>query len=541
VSPATLAAYDRGVNVGVIAGTNEPDVGESDVLEMGRPEHDRPRVPDIVRRRLTPRLPDGLYSWLATGGVVLVAAILRLIGLSHPPGKIFDETYYATEGATLFHHGIEWNLENDGPKYVVHPPLGKWIIGLGEWMFGENEFGWRIASVVAGVLSILIVVRIGRRLFRSTVLGCAAGLLMCLDGMHFVLSRSALLDIFLMLFVVAAFGCLVMDRDDRRRRWLRALDAGLDPTRSGPAGRPRLGVPVWRLAAGLMIGCGCAVKWSAIWYIPLFVVLVYFWEVSTRRSAGVPHPWRDAFLDEAGWAAAFVGLAVTAYLASWTGWFLSDNGWDRHYLQSQGHSEPPIIGALYNLYHYHQTAWDFHTTLTQKHTYQSWPWQWLLLARPVAFYYSGDGPCGAAQCSSEVLLLGTPLLWWSFLPALAGLTWFGISRRDWRAAAIGLCAAAGIVPWFWNELDSRTMFYFYALPAEPFLVLAVVYVLGAFIGPAPPRNQAAADRRLIGSVAAGVYFGLVALCFLYFYPIYTGEVITYTQWWARMFLGTRWV
>ena len=30
-----------------------------------------------------------------------------------------------------------------------------------------------------------------------------------------------------------------------------------------------------------------------------------------------------------------------------------------------------------------------------------------------------------------MLLLGTPILWWSFIPALAGLAWFGISRRDW--------------------------------------------------------------------------------------------------------------
>jgi dolichyl-phosphate-mannose-protein mannosyltransferase len=528
----------------VTAGVKEPEA-----LVMADPDGERDRVSGPLRDRLAQGLPADRYSWLATGLIVFVAGILRLVGIGHPPGKIFDEIYYATEGAELFQHGVEWRPETNTGDYVVHPPLGKWLIGLGEWVyaqlsgtpFGETETGWRISAAVAGMLSILIVVRIARRLFRSTVLGCAAGLLMALDGMHFVLSRSALLDIFLMLFVVASFGCLVMDRDQRRRRWLQALDGGLDVNRPGPAGRPGLGVPWWRLAAGVLIGCGCAVKWSAIWYIPAFLLLVYFWEAGTRRAAGAPHPWRDAFLDEARWAAAFVGLAVTTYVVSWTGWFVTDTGWDRHYLASQGRSELPVIGALQNLWHYHVSAWDFHTTLTQKHTYQSWPWQWLLLARPVAFYWSGDGPCGDPQCASEVLLLGTPLLWWSFLPALAGLAWFGLSRRDWRAGAIALGAATGIVPWFWNELDNRTMFYFYALPAEPFLVLAVVYVLGAIIGPAAVGPGPAADRRLIGAVVAGVYVTLVAMCFLYFYPIYTGHVITYTEWWARMFLGSRWV
>ncbi len=106
----------------------------------------------------------------------------------------------------------------------------------------------------------------------------------------------------------------------------------------------------------------------------------------------------------------------------------------------------------------------------------------------MAFYWSADGPCGAPSCASEILLLGTPLLWWSFLPALAALGWLGIARRDWRAGTILLMVAAGLLPWFWYALDGRTMFFFYAAPAVPFLVLAVVYVLGAIIGPAPDRS-----------------------------------------------------
>ena len=246
-------------------------------------------------------------------------------------------------------------------------------------------------------------------------------------------------------------------------------------------------------------------------------------------------------------------LVALTYLATWTGWFLSDNGWKRHYLATEKHeTELPVFGALYNLWAYHVDVLQFHNHLTSPHQYQSWPWQWLLLGRPVAFYWNSDPNCGEANCAAEILLLGTPVLWWSFIPALIATAWFGISRRDWRAATIGAAVAAGILPWFYYQIEQRTMFYFYALPAEPFLVLAVTYVLGCLInGPGVGRFGAGKvrlslalppdDRRLYGTVFAGAFVLLVAVCFWIYYPLYVGESIPYNEWFRRMLLGNRWI
>jgi dolichyl-phosphate-mannose--protein O-mannosyl transferase len=521
--------------------------GYNDPQVLACPEQGQPSASPLrdVLRRLAPldrRLDP--YAWGAALAVTLLAAVLRLTDLAHPRGMIFDEVYYATDGHWLWEKGFEWDEKNGVAGYVVHPPLGKWIIGLGEQVFGYHEFGWRISAVVFGVASVLLLIRIAQRLFGSTVLACAAGLLMTFDGMHFVLSRTALLDIYLMFFVLAAFGAIVLDRDQRRRRWSAFVMAGGDPGRRGRRGRPPFAVPWWRLAAAALFGCALSVKWSALAFLPVIALLVLWWEIGARRTAGVRHPVRDAILDEGGWLLACLPVIVAVYLASWSGWLLNDAdpaGFYRHWLRDSGQPEPPILGALQNLWHYHTEAYGFHQQLAVAHPFQSvngWaPLQWLLLGRPVLFYRSADPGCGAASCMADVLLLGTPTLWWSFLPALLAASWFGIARRDWRAGAVLAMAAAALLPWFF--FPARTMFIFYALPAEPFLILAVVFVLGA-VATSPPGQPADADRRLVGTVAAGGYLLLVVLTFAWFHPLFTGGSLPYDDWSRRMLLGDLW-
>ena len=97
------------------------------------------------------------------------------------------------------------------------------------------------------------------------------------------------------------------------------------------------------------------------------------------------------------------------------------------------------------------------------------------------------------------------------------------------------------MPWFLYEFSHRTMFYFYAVPALPFLVMGLVYLFGLLIHGPPGARVWRFDRRALGSVVLGVYLLVIGWCFAYFYPIYTGEKITYTAWFARMWLGGRWI
>src|ERR1700730_15615736 len=207
-----------------------------------------------LRARLAVPMPDDRpWGWLGPLLVTAFGAFLRFDRLRVPRALIFDETYYAKDAWSILNHGVELTLVNnantiiqaghtnifapcDGTaacgEYVVQPEIGKLLIAAGEWLFGLNSLGWRFASAVFGSLAILLICRIARRMTRSTLLGCVAGLVMSLDGLELVLSRTGILDVFLMFFVLAAFGCLVIDRDISRARL-----AGQEARRDrGPAG-----------------------------------------------------------------------------------------------------------------------------------------------------------------------------------------------------------------------------------------------------------------------------------------------------------------
>ncbi|NUT27539.1 MAG: phospholipid carrier-dependent glycosyltransferase [Streptomyces sp.] len=516
-------------------------------------------------------LAERIARWSAWGGpllVTLLAGVLRFWHLGSPRKVIFDETYYAKDAWAIVHRGFEvgWDKNaNDlvlklgdqvplptDAAYVVHPPVGKYVIGLGELMFGFNPFGWRFMTALLGTLAVLMLCRIGRRIFRSTFLGCLAGTLMAVDGLAFVMARTSLLDGVLMFFVLAAFGCLVLDRDRARAKLAAALPADAD-------GRVRpdahiaetlgLGWRPYRWLAGLMLGLAIGTKWNGLYFLAAFGLMTVLWDVGARRVAGARHPYTAMLKHDLGLAfLATVPVAILTYIVSWTGWILSPTdgtgGYYRDWASANGRSSSwswLFPDWWLSLWHYEHQVYEFHVGLSSPHTYQSNPWSWIVDGRPVSYFYESplpgkDGcPVDAGEkCAREVLAIGTPLLWWVAAFAVLYVLWRWLFRRDWRAGAIACGVVAGYLPWFLYQ--ERTIFFFYAVVFLPFLCLAVAMLLGAIIGPPNSGDT----RRVAGATGAGVLVLLIAWNFIYFWPIYTGTAIPVDQWRSRMWLDT-WV
>jgi dolichyl-phosphate-mannose-protein mannosyltransferase len=524
------------------AGSIDGDRTRPDVPAQGR----SPR-----RDRLHRPMPaDGIWGWLVPAIIALVAGILRFDRLGVPADHVFDEVYYAQDAADLLAFGVEYDVEEDQPQFIVHPPAGKWLIAVGQAIFGNDSFGWRFSVALVGTLAVFLMARISRRLFRSLVLGATAGILLAVDGLHYVLSRTALLDGILMFWVLAAFGCLLVDRDRVRERLAARWSRG-DGLAEGGAGGwrrtavhdhgkgvgrfgPGFGVRPWRLAAGLCLGLACATKWNAVWFVAVFGLMTVLWDVGARRLVGVRRPFLAALARDAAPALlSIVLVAVVVYIASWTGWMLAgERAYDRYAAAGSG---PGIVPeALRSLWHYHEAQLGFHRGLDSFHSYRSHPWSWIVLSRPVSFHYTGldqgDMGCAVESCSRAILGIGTPVLWWGGVIALAVMVVVWLGRRDWRAGAVLSGLAAGWLPWF--AFADRTQYYFYAVAFLPWTILAVTMCLGYVLG--PPAESTA--RRAWGAGVAGTFVVLVVLNFAYLLPILSDQTIPYAEWYQRMWL-----
>lgn len=528
-----------------------------------------------ARARGRVRAEDPIVGWASSIGVAMIALALRLVGLGKPHQFSFDETYYAKDAWSLLHHGYAQNyvddanekilggtttgLWRDGPEMVVHPDVGKWLIALGEQAFGMDPFGWRVSAAVAGALMVLVMCRLARRLTGSTLLGCIAGLLLCLDGLHFVLSRLALLDIFVALFLLCGVHCLVADRDWHRARLARLLPEPVtDPGGWGPV-RGVLLRP-WMLLAGVCWGLAVGTKWEALYPLAAFGLLSWLWSAGGRRSFGVRWPvLRSAVVDGIPSFVQLVLVALVVYVASWSGWLVNADEYEEHLSATQythyaggedwpTASEPDAEGvgevtqSLRSLWHYHRDVYMFHTHFLDdsSHDYASKPSGWLLLNRPVGVAADTgiepgtrgcDAPAGST-CLRQVLLLGTPTIWWAGCLALLLAVAMWIGARDWRWGVAVIGTASTWLPWL--QYDDRPIFSFYAVITLPFLVLALTLTIGTLIG-AEGRG-----RRTAGVVVSGAFLALTLLNFAWFWPIWTNQLLTHQEWLNRVWF-TRWI
>jgi dolichyl-phosphate-mannose-protein mannosyltransferase len=486
----------------------------------------------VAHRVESPFLQRLNRPWVVILAVTAIAALVRLWGLSSPPMLVFDENYYAKAACIYVGRSdrvCKIESKNEGAfreqewdvGSFVHPPLGKWTIALGINAFGMDPFGWRVGSAIAGTLAVTGVALIAQLLFGRPLWTFLAGLLLALEHLSVVLSRQALLDIHLQLWILAGFLLLVLDRRWIDRRTRRGPPAGPDdgdPPIPSPIWRP------WRYAAGVAFGAAVAVKWSGGLGMLAAIAISLMWETSRRlrRDGTRGRALGRALAQETfGLVVAFIAIPMILYVVTYLPWLHHFDWKLSEFLDQQ------LRVAKYHLFELKTVAPDPDTgALTPTHYGYSRPWTWLVMTRPVPLTWQDLGPS-----IRQLLAIGNPVVFWGSVWSLPYLAFAWWRKRDWVPGSFFMAVVLQYLPWL---LVARPQFFFYVAPFTPFLVLGLVYLLrdlsdarlivrerGGAVATDPETGRPAVSvRHPYRPVAWAVVAAAVGL-FIWFWPVLT--------------------
>ncbi|HEV2569360.1 glycosyltransferase family 39 protein [Sphingomonas sp.] len=342
-----------------------------------------------------------------------------------------------------------------------HPLFAKWLIGLSVAIFGDSPIGWRALASVAGIATMVSIYVIALKLFGDVRTAATAALLALLNQMLFVQARIATLDVFAGAFLFVSIALLVWGHGRPGQRWL--------------------------LAAGICLGLAIGCKWSAMPFLALLGIGVLIGWRERRFRAGT----------------VFGGAAVVAYLVT--------------FLPAVFYANEPI--KLDQIIPFQMYMFQLQTRPLEQHTYQSTPWQWPLITRPIWYLYE---PVQGVQ--RGVLLIGNPAIMWSGLIALAACLWDGWKERS--RPLLLLCALYIFSFAILIVIPKKIGFYYYYYFPGLFLTLLIAATF---------HHAYRVKERWLPAGFLAVSFGL----FTYFYPILSAAPLPNDQAFHRwMWLST---
>lgn len=389
-------------------------------------------------------------DWWLIGGLTLAAALGRFINLRYPQVIIFDETYFAN-----FAHDYLTNTK----FFDAEPPLGKFLIAGGEWLFGYNSFGWRVAPALFGTAVIPLLYLFVKRLFGSTLMAAIAASLALLDGLLLVESRTAVLDGFVVFFNLLTYTLFLYSLQAGSRR--RSL--------------------LWLAGTGVAFGLALSLKWITLAFLGPAILLLIILKLADQGRVLTRLRNRLFRVRNGLTLLAAVGAKrpnlhhPLTYL-----WFLGVIPLAIYLTLFQLHVPYDSTGG--NLWEIHKQIYNYHHTLQATHPYGSVWYSWPFLTRPVAYYFDASGGQWAG-----IVALGNPVIWWSGLLALFYLVWRFVKTRNILLFFVLLAFVAHFAPW---SLISRVLFLYHYLGALPFVMVALAYALSdRWYGVAPRLSQ----------------------------------------------------
>jgi dolichyl-phosphate-mannose-protein mannosyltransferase len=405
-------------------------------------------------------------------GVIAIALIsfaTRFWNLDGTADVVFDEVYYPK---------FAQNYLRGETLFDAHPPLAKYIIALGIQIFGYAPLGYRCMTALAGALLPLVTYELIWQLSDRRDWAWLTGWFVAMDGLLLVESRFGLINIYILLFGMLSQLCMVLALKRSRQRWF------------------------WVLATGLMLGASVSVKWTGLAYVVGLVTLMgYAWS-RYRQTLNVPQILIGLII-----------LPIAFYFVQWIPHLM--------------------INPERDIWELHRQILGFHQNLgvgkTEPiHPYCSPWWSWVLLIRPVAYFFEMR-PNSMVQF---VHAMGNPLLYWLSAIAIMGcltflvasklrfppkfITQINLEKRStlfWFAFYVTSSFLAHWLPW---SLSKRCIFLYHYMPASVFAFAALALMVSLM------WRSPLLELRMLGSGIVGI----TAIAFIFWLPLYIGLPIS---------------
>jgi len=372
----------------------------------------------------------------------IAAELLFLANLAIPAKPVFDEIYYAEAARTI--------ARLHGPYNVEHPLFAKTIMAGGIMLFGDNSFGWRFFSTVAGAVVIMSVFVIGWQLLGRVRPALYAAIFVLLNFIVFIEARIAMLDGYMAALVLVAIVTMIA-----------AARAPADLTRR------------WLLVSAVLLGLAVGAKWTAIPFVAFAGCAMIWLKLRGNRTyfAGVD---------------LLPGLAILGLVSIAT--------YALTFAPAFFYRYEPLTIATFIPHQFRILAQQ--TAPLPVHPYQSPWWSWPLDLRPMWYLYE---PVEGVQ--RGILMLGNPAVMWGGLIAVGACLYAGVRERVQPMLAIALLwlGAYGM----WALIPKKIgFFYYYYLPSV-FLGLAIAAALEHYV---EPRFKYASEVALVITFALFAWF-----------------------------------
>jgi dolichyl-phosphate-mannose--protein O-mannosyl transferase len=474
------------------------------------------------------KLSNLSVPWFSIGmtGIFITSVVLRFWGLGRFNALVFDEVYYAK---------FSNNYLTGTQFFNAHPPLSQYFIAIGIWLGSHLPIGqdtvngltgsirstwsYRWLNALTGSFIPLVVAAIAYQLNHHRSYAFIAALFAAADGLFLVESRYALNNVYLVILgLLGQLYFLIALNQPKQKRW-RTL-----------------------ALSGIFFGASACIKWNGLWFLlGVYLVWIAAWtmrqsrsifgtkdsEVRTTKSQTPLQNLTQLNVFHIAWNFAIIPVLTYSLL------------WIPHL---QMNPTPGFWQAQYDILTFHEKIGSG----PDVHPYCSKWYSWLLMWRPVAYFYQTARnaaeqvpaypplPKGAGQVIYDVHAIGNPFLWWLSTAAilllllmlalrfLEGVGWKSSpTPYTWMALYLVLTWLANLLPWV---RVTRCTFLYHYMGASVFSGLALAWLVDLWLH---------SDKTDYKSAGATVIF-LVLLAFMFWLPIYLGLPLSVQDYQFRM-------